>query len=263
MANWDFDATGPIQADIQLPSGWVDVTAATTGKVRVSLTAANSAGEKLLADTEVSFQGESLRVHTPTRSARHNASLRLAVELPEGSTINAKTASADLRFDGELGPLHATTASGDITAERVSGDANLTTASGDIRLGEVTEDVRVTTASGDLLIDEAGGDVIAKTASGDVRVGQAGRSVTAKTASGDVQIESIASGLADTTTVSGDVTVGVAPGVTLYMDISTLTGDVRSSLDSELGGAEEEATLTLSCRSVSGDVRITRAHSSR
>jgi DUF4097 and DUF4098 domain-containing protein YvlB len=268
MANWEFDAAGPVRADIEIPSGSVEVTAARTGTVRVLLTASNNAGEKLLADTEVSFEGDTLRVHAPTRSARHNASLDLTIELPEGSTVNTKTASADQQFDGELGPLHATTASGDLQAKRVNGDADLTTASGDIRLGETSEDVRATTASGDVHITQAGGDIIVKTASGDLWVGQAGRSVSAKTASGDVHIDSIASGLVDTTTVSGDVTVAVVPGVSLYMDISTLTGDVRSDLDAGpgdagSGDAEDEVTLTLSCRSVSGDVRILRARNPR
>lgn len=261
MTNWEFTAAGPIQADLRLPAGSVNVTATDTDKVSVSLTASSGAGERLLGDTEVSFEGETLRVLTPKRtSIRGNASLDLTVELPEGSSVRVQGASADLDFTGAIGRLNAHTASGDVRAERINGDVELTTASGDVRLEDATGDVRATTASGDITVNSAGGDIIAKTASGDVWVGRAGQSVTAKTASGDVRIDSIASGLADANTVSGDVTVAVVPGIGLYLDISTLTGDVSSDLDSDNSVAVEgEATLTVSCRTVSGDVRLTRA----
>jgi len=261
MTDWKFDATGPISADISLPAGSVQVTATQTDQVSVSLTASSKSGERLLAETEVSFEGSTLRVHTPKRSSfRGNASLDLTVELPEGSSVTADTASADVTCTGTLSLLRAKSASGDVRADRVTGDVELNTASGDVRLTDTTGDARVSTASGDVTVNGADGDIIAKTASGDIRIGRAGQSVTAKTASGDVDIENIASGLADASTVSGDVTVAVAPGTGLYLDISTMSGDVSSDLLSDDSvAAEGEATLTVSCRSVSGDIRILRA----
>lgn len=259
MGSWEFPAEGPVQAEISLPAGSVHVTGTETDTVTVSLEAASRAGERLLADTEVSFDGGKLRVATPRRvSVFGNASLNLAVTLPAGSPVAAETASADVTCQGEIGGLGGKTASGDVAAERVSGDVDFNSASGDMRLDVATGDVRVSTASGDLTIGRAGGEIIAKTASGDVRVTEAGQSATIKTASGDVRIESISGGLADATTVSGDIVIAVAPDVGVYLDVSTLSGDANSDLDSS-GGAEGEASLTISCRSVSGDVRITRA----
>lgn len=261
MTSWEFTAAGPVNAVIDLPAGSVYVTATPTETVTVSLQAAGEDGERLLSQTEVSFEDGTLRVQVPKRiSIRGNASLDLKIELPEGSSVRAETASADLIFAGELGSLTGKTASGDVNADRVGGDVELGTASGDIRLQEATGDVRVSTASGDTLIGRADGDIIAKTASGDVRIGQAGQSATVKTASGDVRIESIVSGLADAATVSGDITIAVVPGVGVYQDLSTLTGDVSSELESGSGaGSAGAATLTLSCRSVSGDIHILRA----
>jgi DUF4097 and DUF4098 domain-containing protein YvlB len=261
VTSWEFPVTGPIEAHINLPAGDVKVTAKQTETVRVSLSAASKAGERLLEETEVSFEDDTLRVQVPRRiTIRGNASLDLAIELPEGSSVRAETASADLTLAGVLALLTAKTASGDVNADRVSGDVELSTASGDIRLEAATGEVRASTASGDANIGHAGGDITAKTTSGDVRIGQADRSVTAKTASGDVRVESIATGRADATTVSGDITVAVVPGVHVYLDISTLSGDVSSDLDSASGGgADGEPSLTLSCRTVSGDVVIMRA----
>jgi DUF4097 and DUF4098 domain-containing protein YvlB len=60
--------------------------------------------------------------------------------------------------------------------------------------------------------------------------------------------------------VSGDITIAVVAGIGVYMDISTLSGHVRSELDSESSSssANGEPDLTLSCRTVSGDVVILR-----
>jgi hypothetical protein len=259
MASWEFPAEGPVQAEISLPAGSVHATATQTDTVTVSLESASKSGERLLAETEVSFDGGKLRVITPRRvSVFGNASLNLAITLPAGSSVAADTASADVTCHGDMGGLSGKTASGDVDAERVGGDVDFSTASGDVELAETTGDVRVSTASGDLTVGRAGGEIIAKTASGDVRIGAAGQSATVKTASGDVRIDRVSTGLADATTVSGDIVIAVAPEVGVYLDVSTLSGDAASELDSS-GSAEGEAGLTISCRSVSGDVRITRA----
>jgi DUF4097 and DUF4098 domain-containing protein YvlB len=259
MASWEFAATGPVQAEIKLPAGSVNVAATKTSTVTVTLVPASPAGQRLIEETEVSFEGGSLAVRVPEKvRVRGNAALDLRIELPEGSQVTADTASADLLCSGELGGLSADTASGDVNVGRVRGDAALSTASGDIRLADTTGDVRVETASGDVVIERADGDTIAKTASGGVTVGEAGHSVTVRTASGDVRVDSIITGLADISSMSGDITLSVLPGTTVYLDISTLSGHVSSELDSS-AGAEEEPDLTLSCQTLSGDVRIIRA----
>ena len=56
---------------------------------------------------------------------------------------------------------------------------------------------------------------------------------------------------------SGDIRVGVAPGIGVYLDLSTLSGTASSELDpaDQSGGAD----MTLNCRTLSGDVLVTRA----
>jgi hypothetical protein len=265
MASWEFAATGPIEAEISLPSGHVHLTAAQTETVTVSLLPeqkrGNGAAEKLIAETEVSFENGTLAVTVPKRvQLRGGAALDLTVELPEGSCVAAHTASADVHCTGQLGSLDGHTASGDVTADLISGPANLTTASGDVRLEEAAGEVMIHTASGDTRIGRAGGDITAETASGSVAIGRAGQSAQVKTASGDVQIDSVLSGRADVTTVSGDITVAVPPGIGVYLDISAVSGHVSSELDADAqGSGGQDASLTVCCRSVSGDVRITRA----
>lgn len=265
MTSWEFNATGPIEADIQLAAGTVNVRAMPAGTVTVSLHPAHGAGgkaEKLIADTEVTFQDGTLTVHVPKRvQLRGNTSLDLTVELPEGSSVTVSTASADVSCTGELGSLDGRTASGDVTADRIADRAELSTSSGALRLRDASGEVRLQSASGDAIIQRADGEITAKTASGDLVIGQAGASVQAKTASGDVQIDSMIAGQADVTTVSGDVCVGVVPGIGVYLDLSSVSGHVRSELDSDAeGGSDGDTSLTLRCNSVSGDVTITRAN---
>jgi len=57
--------------------------------------------------------------------------------------------------------------------------------------------------------------------------------------------------------VSGDIEVGVAFGVGVYLDLSSLTGSIRSELDETDG--DGDVRLQVSCRTVTGGIRITRA----
>jgi hypothetical protein len=259
VASWEFAAAGPVQAEISLPAGSVSVAAKQTSTVTVCLVPASEAGERLIGETEVSFEGGSLTVRVPEKMrVSGNAALDLSIELPEGSRVTASTAAASLAFSGELGALEAKTASGEVCAGPVSGDVNLTSASGGIRIEATTGEARAETASGNIFIGRADGDIIAKTASGAVTIGRAGQSATVTSASGDISIDGITAGLAETSSISGDITVAVTPGTGVYLDISTLSGRVSNELDSDAGG-NGEPDLTVACRSISGDVRLVRA----
>ncbi len=123
MTSWQFNAAGPIEADIKLAAGAVKVAARPVGTVTVTLLPADGnsgRAEKLIDDTEVSFEGGRLTVHVPKRiQLRGDTSLDLTVELPEDSSVTVGTASADVSCTGSLGSLDGHTASGDVTAARV------------------------------------------------------------------------------------------------------------------------------------------------
>ena len=61
--------------------------------------------------------------------------------------------------------------------------------------------------------------------------------------------------------MSGDVSVGVARGVDLHVDVETMSGSVNSEipLDDAPGSARRDDRVDLSVRSVSGNVDIARA----
>jgi DUF4097 and DUF4098 domain-containing protein YvlB len=261
MASWEFPGTDPIDLDINLPAGSIAVTAEPTEVTTVSLLASHpgKGAEEAIAGVRVEYRGGRLEIFGPKHSGlrRSGPELDLTVKVPTGSQCTVRTASADVACLGELASLDARTASGDVTAARVSGPVRVVTASGDVWLEEAADEVTANTASGDVRLLRAGGDVNVGTASGAVQIGDAGASASARTASGDVRIASIASGQADLSCVSGNVTIGVARGVSVYLDLASLTGRVSSELEPSDG--EGDADLHVTCKTISGDVHVTRA----
>lgn len=225
MDSWEFPAESPVSLRLRLADGTIDVSARQTAVATVTLD-----GE--IAGTRIEFEHGTLSVIAPEHS-----SLAGFVDLPEGSSCTVHTASADLRCSGDLTALDVHTASGDVSAERVTGAADIVTASGDVHVG-------------------AAAGIRVKTASGDITLGRTEGPATVNTASGDVCIEEAAGSRTEVTATSGDISVAVVPGAGVYLDLSTLSGTVRSELDP----AEEiaAADMTVNCRSISGDVQVSR-----
>ncbi len=110
---------------------------------------------------------------------------RLSIVTPEGSGLEASLASADLVAELPLKSLQAETASGDVRLGAISGDGDVKTASGDVRVDAVGGELRSSSASGELRV----GSLVSgwlRTASGDVVVEQADGTTEIKTASGNV-----------------------------------------------------------------------------
>jgi DUF4097 and DUF4098 domain-containing protein YvlB len=124
----------------------------------------------------------------------------------------------------------------------VGGSANVHSASGDIELAEVRGAVDAHTLSGDLRIEAAYGDV------------------NANTVSGDQTHEAVMTGSVVAQSVSGDVLVGVRRGSRVYLDCNTVSGDTSSELAVSGEPAEGDGpTVEVRAKTVSGDIRITRA----
>jgi DUF4097 and DUF4098 domain-containing protein YvlB len=261
MANWEFPGSEPIDIFIDIASGSVAVSGETTDVTTVEVhSSKHGHGEPLPSDEiRVSYHAGRLQIVQPKSSGfmRGQASLDVTVKTPAGSRATIRTASADVSCVGQLAVLEAKTASGDVTVASVSGPVIINTASGDVWLEKAGGPAEVRTASGDVRLRQAGGDVVVQTASGDVSVGTAAASVLVQTASGDTQIANVTTGETNVKAVSGDVTVGVARGAAVYLDLSSLSGDISSQLEET--GASDQVGLRVTCRSISGDIQISRA----
>jgi hypothetical protein len=261
MTTWEFPGSEPIEIFIEIAAGSVAVSGEPTAATTVSAYSSTGGFDDPLAPEQlrVSFNAGRLEIVQPrgSGSLRGRDGLEVTVTTPPGARCTVRTASADVSCVGELSALEAGTASGDVTVASVSGPAAVTTANGDVWLENAAGPAAVRTASGNVRLRRAGGDVAVATASGDVHIGTAGGSAGVQTASGDIQIGSVSAGEANVKTVSGDTSVGVARGAQVYLDLSSLTGDISSQLEETGGG--ESVGLRVICRSVSGDIQISRA----
>jgi DUF4097 and DUF4098 domain-containing protein YvlB len=237
-----FETPGPIRLDLHVPSGRIEVEAGQTDTTKVVLLGP----EELLERAAIELQGDTLRVHVPERKGlflsfgREDVLLR--VHCPEGASLHARSASADVQVRGRIAEAFVKSASGDVATDDVSGELWVQTASGDVHVGHV-------------------GRLTVNAVSGDVHVREVDGAVKARSVSGDVHVAAVGAGDVDVQAVSGDVEVGVRPGSLVHVDASTLSGDTRSELDLGEEPAEQEdgPRVDLRIKTVSGDVAVVRA----
>ncbi|GAB1641118.1 DUF4097 family beta strand repeat-containing protein [Krasilnikovia sp. MM14-A1259] len=265
MPEYDFTHDGPVDIRLEMHRGAAELTTAPGDAVRVQVTpyddsaAAHQAAENFRVD----FDGNQLAVRPYEDGGwpwRRSAKVHVVIQVPAGSSLAVRTASADLRARGEYAALRADLASGDAIVERVTGDAQVKAASGDVTLDHVGGSLHIGSASGDLRVGDVAGDVIANSASGDLTIRSVGGSLQAKTASGDIELGRLVRGQANIHSASGDVTVGVARGTGVWLDLNTASGSSTSDL--AMGGAGEggqQVGLELRVRTASGDIAVRRA----
>ncbi len=261
MPHWEFPASEPIDLSVQLASGSVGISAEPTDLITVDVepTRSGHRAEEYAADVVVEFANGKLAVSEPNQTAwvRHSSGLDITITVPAGSRAAIGTASASITCEGELGALDAKSASGEIRAAAISGATEASSTSGKVEIGEGGGQVTLKTSSGAIDLGRAGGDLYASSVSGKIQIGSAEASAKIHTASGSVRVERLAQGQAEINTVSGDVRVKVAPHTGVYLDLASVSGKVTSGLaDSD---ASDRVDLHLSCRTISGALRVSPA----
>jgi DUF4097 and DUF4098 domain-containing protein YvlB len=266
MTNWEFPCAEPATVDVNSwPAGSVAISGQQTDVIAVEVQPSHRNGEDLLDQVRVNFSDGRLVITGPKgHTFRRRAGLDLTIKVAAGSSCDVNTASADISCVGDLEALGLSTASGDVTVASASGPVSVKTASGDIFIDRVGDEVRIDSTSGDTQIGEVAGNVDIKSTSGDVTVGRCGGSVFAHAISGDIQFKEISAGRAEIEAMSGDISVAVAPGIGVYLDLSAMSGDVRSDLDEDGddSGSSQQPDLQLRCRTISGDIRVRKARAS-
>lgn len=276
-----FTTPGPTTLDVRFAGGHLQLEATDRHTTEVDVAPrnpSNSADVEHAAATVVEQRGNEIVVIAPDTKRWFGRTPKLDVRIsaPTRSDATADVESADIRLSGSLGAIDVTsasgnlrfdgvasltvkTASGDVVGDRVEADGLAKSASGDFHLGEVGGSCDLTTASGDINVAAIGGDVQCRTASGDVSLRLVGGSTTAKSASGDVRLGSVRRGTVEIDSASGDVWIGVADGTAAWLDVHSLSGDVRSDLEAAEAPEAEARMVTIRARTLSGDVAIRRA----
>jgi len=185
--------------------------------------------------------------------------LAVTISAPTGSRLAVRTGSGDVTVTGRAGWAAVRTGSGNVTVAAVDGDADMTTGSGDVGLDAVSGRARVRTGSGRIALTAAGGPTEIKAGSGDVWLGEVTGDLGVRTGSGEVIVADAHTGRLDLTSGTGELRVGVHPGVVAELDLSSGTGRTRSELDVRSVAPEHAPALRVRGRTGTGDVLVTRA----
>jgi hypothetical protein len=246
--------------EVQNPAGSTTVEADPSAEeIVVEVEALNGTAEDVIDQIDLIVTRGHLRVSVPERRLLRTPSFAITVSTPPDVDVRTAGASAAASLRGRLGEVTVTSSSGDLGVEHCTA-LHARSASGDVRVGRVEGRADVGNAAGDVRVADARGPVQVRTASGDVLLGSVATDATVRTASGDVRVDHAASGRLRLVTVSGDATVGVAPGLRIWLDVQTVSGRMRSELDDdgpEVGSGAAQLTVVL--QSVTGDLRLRRA----
>jgi len=255
MRREEFSLTGPVRLDVSTGSGNIQLLAG----------AADSAIVELRGGPEdeytIEMIGADLVVRPPLKESgkRRFARTNIKVHLPDGSTASARTASGDVTASVALHDLDVSTASGDVRVTcDLAGNLTIKTASGNVRGENIAGDVAIKSASGDVSLEEVGGELRFNSASGDVRAAAVAGTVDAKSVSGDLTIRAVRGSSVRTRSVSGTIGLGIPPGRTVDLDMQSLSGEVINRIHRSATSGERVA-LTLSIKTVSGDLRLESA----
>jgi DUF4097 and DUF4098 domain-containing protein YvlB len=270
-----FETPGEVSVQVRIPSGRVVVGTTEAPVTEVEVVPMGRRGEEAV---------EQIRIEHHQRGGRHVVSVEqrnriewgpiqiswggdveVRVNCPIGSELELNGASTDFKADGQYGRVSARTASGDIRLEEVHGKLELKTASGDVKLERLeTDNAVLQTVSGDVEIGFVEADVALRTISGDVEIGVIRGPLAVSTTSGDVILRSLEAGELRVQSVSGDSRIGIGRGTRIWIDASSVSGDMSSELDmgAEVAEAEAESpseVVPVYVKTVSGDVEIVRA----
>ncbi len=264
MEPLSFPTSGAVRIQVAIAVGDVRVRVREhASKVGLHITGEKEP-DQVTVDHAVESDG-TLRI-TVTESRRRISAwkrrkgLAITIDTPPATTLVVDGAAVDLRTDGKLDCVRFTSAAGDARLAEVAGDVDVKGAAGGVTVERVGGRLNVHLASGDVAATSVADGANVRTASGDISLGSLAGESSISSLSGDIEIGSTHAGYVSVYVVSGDVGVGIAPGVATALDVSTLSGSTRSDLEvSPTPVAPDAPQLGLKVNTVSGDVRIRRA----
>ncbi|MDU0303194.1 MULTISPECIES: DUF4097 family beta strand repeat-containing protein [unclassified Streptomyces] len=215
-----FDTPSPVAAVLDVPAGHLRFIAADRTDTIVEILPANASKSrdvKAAEQTTVTYADGVLRIDAPAAKNRllgASGAIEVTVQLPVGSRVEAKAASAELRGVGRLGDVVFEGAQGAVKLDEAA-NARLSLLAGDITVHRLNGPAEITTQKGDLRVTEA--------------------------VSGSVTLR----------TEHGDITVGAARGTSATLDAGTAYGRIDNTLTNTDG---PDAALTLHATTAYGDI---------
>jgi DUF4097 and DUF4098 domain-containing protein YvlB len=244
-----------------LPFGGLDLGRLGLGDLAGGDLAGGALAAQAVRAAQVSWtEGERrLVVRSATSLPARLMPLTLTVRAPVESTLVLRTASGDITVTGRAGGARVRTGSGDVRLDSVA-ELELAAGSGTATVRAALGRARAKTGSGDLTLRRVEGPAFLRTGSGGLWLGAVRGEVTARTGSGALTIADLQTGSLDLTAGSGDLRVGVHPGVAAELDLSSASGRARSELPvTERAPEGVDTAVRVRGRTGSGDILVNRA----
>lgn len=223
------DAAGDGQVEIVNISGSVEVYGWSQNTVEVTGELGDKVEELIL---ERNGDKVLVKVKVP-RNNSSNISSDLEVRVPEGSSIDVSTVSADITVEDVEGEQKLQTVSGDVEVQAFGNDVSAQSVSGDVDVNGNGSDAEIAgnTVSGDVSVINASGSVTAEAVSGDilVRDGSFDRAGL-NTVNGEIDFQASLrnGGKLTAESVNGDVDIQFGGDVDARFDIETFNGDISN-----------------------------------
>ncbi|MBG6101914.1 hypothetical protein IW249_002328 [Micromonospora vinacea] len=171
-----FATPAPISAVLDIPAGRIQLIAADRSDTTVEVLPADpakSSDTRAAEQTTVTYADGVLRITTArpiNKLLGPSGSLEVTVQVPAGSHVQARAASAELRGVGRLGDVAVDGAYREIKIDEAA-SVRLTAIDGDVEVGRLNGPAEISTARGDITVAEAmRGTVVLRTQSGDISV---------------------------------------------------------------------------------------------
>ena len=228
------DAAPDGEVDISNIAGSVEVTGWSRSEVEVTGTLGRNV-EELVFERD----GDTVNIQVKVPRGRgHGIDSDLEIKVPEGSSLDVSTVSADIKVEGVSGEQHLATVSGDIETESAGSDVSAEAVSGDIEIAgdKSRSETDASTVSGDVTLFRGSGTVRAESVSGDVLVdeGSFGRADLGAV-NGEIVFRAALEkgGRFSAETVNGDIDAEFTGDVSARIDIETFNGRIRSCFGPE------------------------------
>lgn len=227
--NRKIDASRDGHINVSNISGSVTVNGWTRNEVEVTGTLGRNV-EELIFERD----GDDIlvKVKVPKNGGRGiDSDLRISV--PQNSSIDIGTVSADIDVTNVTGEQSLHTVSGDVTTEFTGADLTAESVSGDVEVSGDNADgeIEANTVSGDVTLFRVGGEVVGESVSGDVIVDEGAFTRAAlSTVNGEIvfQGELRKDGRLSIETINGSVDVDFAGDVSARFEVDTFNGQIRN-----------------------------------
>lgn len=281
----DFPADGPVELDLGIAVGRIEVTLADQTGLHVDVRhdpaaappwtqgintllgwvadqfggpgfgapgrgpwTAGAAPADAVRQVRIDFSGRRLVVRTPKAPPLRQVPLAVTVTAPTGSHLDVRNAAAALTVTGSAGRVSVHGGSGDIRVDRATGAATVTSGSGAIQLGPMPGGLHARASSGDIDVSSIGDENAPATAS-------------LGTGSGDMWLGAVWADIS-ARTGSGDITVADAAAGDI--DVFTGSGDIRiavrpgiaARIDLSSGSGRARSELEVSDTPPEGDTAL-------